>query len=62
MNKMLYDFILTKQHHQYRKEIKISFDKSLSPIERMTYRFEILSKAETPVLLDGEKICFLKNT
>jgi len=60
MNKMLYDFILTKQHHQYRKEIKISFDKSLSPIERMTYRFETLSKAETPVLLDGEKICFLR--
>jgi len=60
MNKMLYDFIVTKQHHQYRKEIKTSFDKSLSPIERMTYRFETLSKAETPVLLDGEKICFLR--
>jgi len=60
MNKMLYDFIVTKQHHQHRKEIKTSFVKSLSPIERMTYRFETLSKAETPVLLDGEKICFLR--
>ena len=60
MNKKLYDFIVTKQHHQYRKTTEINFDKSLSPIERMTYRFETLSKAETPVLLDGEKICFLR--
>lgn len=60
MNKMLYDFISTKQHHKYRRDIEMSFDKSLSPIERMTYRFETLSKAETPMLLNGEKICFLR--
>ena len=58
MDKGLYDFIVTKQHHQYRKDIKISFDKSLSPVERMTYRFETLSKAETPVLLNGENSVF----
>lgn len=61
MNKeLLYNFIVTKQHHQYRKKVEINFDESLSPIERMTYRFEKLSEAETPVLLDGEKICFIR--
>ena len=40
MNKDLYDFIVDKKHHQYRKEIEITFDKNMSPIERMTYRFE----------------------
>ena len=26
----------------------------------MTRRFELFSKLETPVLLDGEKICFIR--
>ena len=60
MNKKLYDFIVDKKHHAYRKEIELTFDKEASPIERMTYRFEELTKAETPVLLEGEKICFLR--
>lgn len=60
MNKQVYDFISSKKHHKYRKEIKISFDESMSPVERMTFRFETLAAAETPVLIDGEKICFLR--
>ena len=60
MNKELYNYIREKKHHKYRKEISLAFDKDMPPIERMTYRFEQLSKAETPVLLDGEKICFLR--
>lgn len=60
MNKELYDFIVDKKHHQYRKEIEISFDKFMSPIERMTYRFEKMAEDETPVLLENEKICFLR--
>lgn len=60
MNKELCNYIREKKHHKYRKEISLAFDKDMPPIERMTYRFEQLSKAETPVLLDGEKICFLR--
>lgn len=60
MDKQLYNFIIEKKHHQYRKGIKLIFKKSMTPIERMTYRFEKLSAAETPVLLEGEKICFLR--
>lgn len=58
--KELYNYILNKKHHKYRKEIEISFDKDMSPIERMAYRFEVISKAETPVILKNEKICFLR--
>ena len=57
---MLKDYIINKKHHAFRKEISLEFDPSLSPIERMCYRFEKLCKAETPVILPDEKICFLR--
>ncbi len=60
MDKKLYNFIVDKKHHAYRKEIELTFDKGMSPIERMTCRFEAIAKAETPVLLEGEKICFIR--
>lgn len=60
MNKELYDFIVEKKHHKYRKDVQLNFDKNMSPIERMTYRFESLCEAETPVLLENEKICFIR--
>ncbi len=56
----LYDYIVNKEHHKFRKEISLTFDKSMSPIERMTYRFEQVCKAETPVILAEEKICFIR--
>ena len=58
--KKLYDYILNKEHHKFRKDISLEFDKDMSPIERMTYRFEEMCKAETPVILEGEKIVFLR--
>ena len=60
MDKNLYNYILNKEHHKFRKEISLEFDKNMSQIERMTYRFEEMCKAETPVILEGEKIVFIR--
>ena len=60
MDRKLYDFILNKSHHQYRKEIEINFDKSMTPTQRMTYRFEKMCEAETPVILENEQICYIR--
>lgn len=67
MNKELYDFILNKKHHKFRRDfpeyenIAEQFAKEkLSPKERMTRRFELMAKLETPVILENEKICFLR--
>lgn len=67
MDKLLYEFVVNKNHHKYRNEfhqydnIAEEFSKQgLSPKERMTRRFEIFSKLEKPVLLENEKICFLR--
>jgi len=59
------DYIMSKKHHLFRKECNIDFAgefsrKSLSPIERMTIRFEKLMEAETPVIIEGEKICYMR--
>lgn len=63
----LLDYIVSKKHHTFRKSPDLFCDlaekfkeEGLSPIERMTRRFEILSAAETPVLLPNEKICFMR--
>lgn len=67
MDKKLYDFIVNKEHQKYRNDflqydnIAEEFEREgLSAKERMTRRFELFSKLETPVLLDGEKICFIR--
>ncbi len=60
MNRELYNYILNKKHHEFRKEIEIEFDKTKTPIERMTYRFETLCAAETPVILENEQITYLR--
>ncbi len=60
MDRNLYEYILNKEHHKYRKNIEITFDQSMTPIERMTYRFEQMAKAETPVILENEQICFIR--
>ncbi len=67
MSKQLLDYIVSKQHHQFRKDfpefqnIAEEFQaQGLCPKERMTRRFELLSQAETPVLLPDEKIAFLR--
>lgn len=32
----------------------------MPPVERMTCRFEKMCKAETPVILENEQICFIR--
>jgi formate C-acetyltransferase len=67
MKNKLREYIVGRNHHQYRKdfpeiaELNKQFKaENLSPKERMTRRFEILSGLETPVFLPDEKICFLR--
>jgi formate C-acetyltransferase len=65
MDRSLYQFIVDKKHHAYRtgvcRELAPEFSQQgLSPKERMTRRFEILTALETPVILPGEQICFLR--
>ena len=65
MNKNLYNYILNKQHHKYRKIIDWNLadeysQNKLSPIERMTDRFEKLCNEEQAVILEGEQIVFLR--
>lgn len=67
MANFLYEYVVSKKHHIFRKDydelnnIAEEYKKlGLSPIERMTRRFELLLGLETPVLLPDEKICFLR--
>jgi len=67
MSKKLRGYIVNKEHHVYRKDypelagLAEEFSGlGLCPKERMTRRFELLSKLETPVLLPEEKICFMR--
>lgn len=66
MNHLL-SYILEKKHHALRKSLdwKIAEEyesRGLSPRERMTDRFERLCAAQTPVILPGEQICFVRTT
>lgn len=67
MNKDLYNFVVEKKHHRYRQDFpeyenlaETYAEAGLEPKERMTRRFELLSGLEKPILLEGEKICFLR--
>ncbi len=61
MDRTLYDFIQKKKHHVYRRELSVSLDfAGKTPEERMALRFEKLCEAETPVILPGEEICYLR--
>lgn len=67
MSRTLLNYILQKKHHTYRKDhpelggLAEGFCREgLSPKERMTVRFEMLSKLEEPVLLPDEQICFMR--
>lgn len=61
----LYNFIVSKKHHQYRHTVDWNLaeeysQKGLSPIERMTDRFMRVCEEEKPVILEGEQIVFLR--
>ncbi len=65
MNKNLYNFIINKQHHKFRKSLDWNLAEeysklNLSPIDRMADRFERLCKSESAVILEGEQIVFLR--
>lgn len=67
MSTVLKNFIVNREHHQYRKDfaeyknLSAEYAKlGLCPKERMTRRFELLSSLEVPVLLPDEKICFIR--
>ena len=67
MGKELKEYIVSKKHHPYRRDFPEYQNLAeeyhrlgLSPKERMTRRFELLSGLETPVLLPDEKICFMR--
>ena len=65
MSNKLLEYILNKQHHQFRKMSGMDFatefsERGLSPIDRMITRFETLCKMETPVILPDEQICFIR--
>lgn len=65
MDKSVYDYYVTKQHHKLRRELhEISpekySEKGLSLMERVTDRFEKLCRAQTPLIIDGEQICFVR--
>jgi len=61
----LREFIINKKHHAYRKRVPETLaeeykKEGLDAKERMTRRFEYLIGEETPVILDGEKIVFIR--
>ncbi len=66
MNDTLYQMIRSRAHHVYRQPpIPALADgyakENLTPAVRMTRRFELLCRCETPVILDaGEKIVFMR--
>lgn len=67
MSTVLKNYIVNREHHQYRKDFaeykNLSAEYAelgLCPKERMTRRFELLSSLEVPVLLPDEKICFIR--
>lgn len=67
MNNNLLEFVLQGKHHTYRREYaqelgRIYSEAGLSPVERMTDRFERLCAAQEPHILPGEKIVFLRTT
>ncbi len=67
MSKILREFITSKKHHVYRKEVEEIKNMAeefsalgLEPKERMTRRIEKMLELQTPVFLPDEKICFMR--
>lgn len=67
MSKVLFDYIIAKEHHKLRVDNSCDLAseykaRGLSPIERMSDRFERLMKLQTPHILPEEKIVLLRTT
>lgn len=67
MDKKLYDFFVNKCHKKFRHTVDFDLrteysKKGLSPIERMSDRFEKMCKAQTPHIFENEQIVFMRTT
>ena len=66
MKQDLYDYYISeKRHHTHRHMVEWNLaqeyaEKGLTPIERMTDRFERLCHEEKAVIIDGEQIVFMR--
>ncbi len=62
--KNLKQYIITKQHHIFRSSEEVPCESyrntSLTDAERTALRLKASLEAETPVILEGEKICFMR--
>ena len=64
-NQALYEYYLERKHHAFRKPfreegISAFRDPALPPVKRMAARLGRLLDEETPVILPGQKIVFLR--
>jgi formate C-acetyltransferase len=64
-NKALYEMVLSKSHHVYRKPFDVSAsecfdDANMAPVTRMSVRLKNVLAQETPVILDGQRIVFIR--
>lgn len=67
MKRVLLDYVISQKHHEFRRELpeingicEEYRRLGLSPKERMTRRFELLTSLETPVFLPEERICYMR--
>ena len=63
--KKIYDLVRSKKIRDFRTDISLDVAedfkaRNLTPMERVTERFEKLLAAETPIILDVENIVFLR--
>lgn len=64
-NQALYDYYIARKHHAYRRPFPAELtatvrDKSLNPTERMMTRLRLVLANEKPVILDEQRIVFLR--
>lgn len=60
MKEALRQYIIEKKHHAFRRKAAFTIPHDFTDAERMIFRFEQMCKAETPVFLPDEEICFLR--
>ncbi len=60
MNGSLYQLILNKEHHAYRRYLDFDYGGESDFRRRAVMRFRAVCEAEEPVFLPGEQICFLR--
>ncbi len=64
-NRNLYEQVLSKEHHKFRKcfDMSVASDfqnKNIAPVTRMAMRLKDLYSQENAVILDGQRIVFIR--